>query len=59
MLPESFAIVCAQKFTSNFGIFRLTDPQACKQFWNAMSRKPSTCTQNCRPTQTQTRGTCK
>jgi STAM-binding protein len=26
MLPESFAVVCAPKFTPNFGIFRLTDP---------------------------------
>ncbi|KAG1896996.1 uncharacterized protein F5891DRAFT_957771, partial [Suillus fuscotomentosus] len=26
MVPESFAVVCAPKFTSNFGIFRLTDP---------------------------------
>ncbi|KAG1840887.1 hypothetical protein C8R48DRAFT_781620 [Suillus tomentosus] len=26
MLPESFAVVCAPKFSPNFGIFRLTDP---------------------------------
>ncbi|KAG2104350.1 uncharacterized protein F5147DRAFT_762102 [Suillus discolor] len=26
MLPESFVVVCAPKFTPNFGIFRLTDP---------------------------------
>ncbi|EIN14652.1 Mov34-domain-containing protein [Punctularia strigosozonata HHB-11173 SS5] len=26
MLPESFAVVCAPKFTPSFGIFRLTDP---------------------------------